>query len=176
MKYELQFAANGPRHFALRAAYCKPGWESFGISDLMTGTVQIQKSGTKYVCGLPFKHAWDSCGAGKHSWQNLQKTMTRLTVEDLTEMGGYFCVLEPDTFLVSPPGMILWELAVGDAVSLTISYEFLAQRHCQERFSYNMLTVVNNAASLCTEPHHMNLEKKLRVSRTYSWFWKCTVH
>lgn len=135
------------------------------MSKLLTGVVYIQKHGRKVVAGLPFKSAWDTCKDGTCSWQALRNNLLGLTCQDLCEMGGFFCILEPGTFCVSPPGMVLIEFvpAQPHAVSLTLSYEFLGHYHCQDKFTYCMTNVLKQALSICTEPNHADLEHHLNV-------------
>ena len=145
----------------MRATYMSSKCSWLGVSDFMFGTSRIQLEGTRGVLGAPFLELLKR--TQEPSWQQLHLTMKLMSLEDLIEIGGFFCILEPGYHCTNPPGMFLWEFCMSSTPSLTMNWNALGKNDLTAAAAKNMSTIVSKGLSLCCHPAHFALESRLKV-------------
>ena len=113
------------RNCALRATYMSYKYAWVGVSDFMFGTVHIQEEGVRGIVGIPFLELLKR--TNKPSWQKLHTTMKQMHLEDVVELGGFYCVLTRGYHCCNPPGFFLWEVGMGTRTSVTMNYNCLGK-------------------------------------------------
>lgn len=143
-----------------------------GLPDFLAGVVRTQVAGRRLVLGMPLSaaaslHSSALQGGEPLTISNLFKLMLDLDLKAFHDLTGMWVMLNPGECVVVPPGFILAEFPADD-INVTMSYSFLAERHCTKEYGEYITSVIQLGLSTCSQPSHHSTEMNLRVLSLYT--------